>query len=50
MKKNAAKPKQRAPSQGQSFTVLSLFSIVELVSLLILPVLICLYWLWEVLV
>lgn len=49
MKKAAPKLQQSCPSQGQPFTALSLFAIEELAGLLILPVLVCLYWLWEVL-
>lgn len=47
-KKVSSQYPQSSPSQGQSITALSLFAFEELVSLLIIPALIGLYWLGEV--
>ncbi|WP_312477623.1 hypothetical protein [Stutzerimonas nitrititolerans] len=49
-KKAAPQYQQSSPSQGQSITTLSLFTVEEFVSLLILPALVGLYWLCEVFV
>jgi hypothetical protein len=48
-KKATHQYRQSSPSQGQSITALSLFAVEELISLLVLPALIGLYWLCEVL-
>tara|TARA_R110000868_G_scaffold86703_1_gene243075 strand:- start:16419 stop:16571 length:153 start_codon:yes stop_codon:yes gene_type:complete len=49
MKNTTPKLLQSSSPQGQSVTTLSLFAAEELAGLLILPVLVCLYWLWKVL-
>jgi hypothetical protein len=47
MKKAAPKYQQSSPSQGKFITALSLLATPELASLLSLPTLVCVYWLWE---
>lgn len=48
MKKAAPQYQQSSPSQGQSITVLSLFTVEEFVGVLIPFALAALYWLVEV--
>jgi len=49
-KKAAPQSQQSSPPQGQSISALSLFAVEELISLLIMPALVGLYWLCEVVI
>ena len=48
MKKATPQYQQSSPSQGQSITVLSLFTVEEFIGVLIPLALVALYWLVEV--